>query len=117
MYTLMEAGYRLGVFIDCLEGVAVKDGGEAGNGTLDLDDNLSVGVDFVGFDSRGDECLSFLEEFGVDDIHGMRRREMKKRAVTEMKIAIRMKKTAASERSGGVIVAGVVLLLFSKLVI
>ena len=39
---------------------------------------------------------------------------MKKRAVTEMKMAIRMKKTAASEWSGGVIVAGVVLLLLSE---
>lgn len=39
---------------------------------------------------------------------------MKNNAVTEMKIAIRMKNTAASEWSGGVIVAGVVLLLLSE---
>lgn len=39
---------------------------------------------------------------------------MKNNAVTEMKMAIRMKKTAASEWSGGVIVAGVVLLLLSE---
>ena len=97
-----------------LEGVAVKDGGEAGNGTQNLYDGLSGGVCLVGFDSRGDECLSFLEEFGVDDVHGMRRSEMKNVAVAAVKIAIRMKKTAASEWSGGGIVAGVVLLLFSE---